>query len=103
MTTTGDALWMGVPVVALRGNGPVSRASFSLLSNLGLSELVASTEDEYVRIASDLANDFTRLANLRATLRGRMEASPLLDFPGFARNLEAAFRDMWQHWCAAQG
>jgi protein O-GlcNAc transferase len=101
MTTSGDALWMGVPVVALRGATALSRASFSILSNLGLPELAASREDEYVQIATSLAGDTARLAQVRATLRTRMQASPLLDPVRFARNLEAAYREMWRQWCGS--
>jgi predicted O-linked N-acetylglucosamine transferase (SPINDLY family) len=99
MTTSGDALWMGVPVVALRGATCLSRASFSLLSNVGLPELAASTEEEYLRIATSLAGDPSRLAQMRGALRSRMRASPLLETARFARNLEAAFRAMWREWC----
>jgi protein O-GlcNAc transferase len=62
---------------------PVSRAGFSQLSNLGLPELAAFSEDDYVGIATQLAHDLPRLAELRATLRTRMEASPLMDAPRF--------------------
>jgi predicted O-linked N-acetylglucosamine transferase (SPINDLY family) len=68
--------------------------------NLGLPELIAPSPEQYVRIAAELANDLPRLANLRATLRDRMQASPLMDAPRFARNIEAAYREMWQRWCA---
>ena len=95
MTTTCDALWMGVPVVALIGEATLGRASFSLLSNAGLPELAAHSEGEYARIATELARDIPRLTALRATLRDRMMRSPLLDAPRFARNLEAAFRQAW--------
>lgn len=100
MTTTGDALWMGVPVVTLIGNNATGRASFSLLSNVALPELAATTEDGYVQIAAALANDRSRLASLRSTLRDRMKSSPLLDVAGFTRALEAAYRDMWRRWCS---
>jgi predicted O-linked N-acetylglucosamine transferase (SPINDLY family) len=103
MTTTCDALWMGVPVIALRGTLPIGRASFSILSNIGLPEYAAQSEDEYVQQAVSLANGHRRLAELRSTLRSRMMASPLLDAPLFARNLEAAFREMWREWCLTHG
>ena len=98
-TTTCDALWMGVPVVSLVGQTAVGRGGLSLLSNVGLPELAAHTEDEYVSIAVELANDLPRLAELRATMRERMQASPLMDAPRFARNIEDAYRSMWQTWC----
>jgi predicted O-linked N-acetylglucosamine transferase (SPINDLY family) len=99
-TTTLDALWMGVPVVSLAGNPPVSRAGLSILNNLGLPELVAFSEDDYIRIATDLARDSARLAELRRTLRPRMATSVLMDAPSFARNIESAYRAMWRQWCA---
>ena len=102
MTTTCDALWMGIPVVALIGEMPISRASFSLLSNVGLPELAASSDDDYVRIAAELAHDIPRLTELRATLRERMKASPLLNAARFTRNLEAEYRRVWGLWCARQ-
>ena len=95
--TTCDALWMGVPVISLAGEMPISRGGLSLLSNVGLGELVAFSEDDYVRIAVDLARDRPRLASLRAGLRDRMRASPLMDAPRFARNVESAFHTMWRH------
>jgi protein O-GlcNAc transferase len=98
-TTTCDALWMGVPVVTLAGPSHVSRVGVSLLSCIGLPELIAQSPEEYVSIAVGLAGDFARLAELRRTLRERMRASPLMDAPRFARNIEAAYRQMWRTWC----
>jgi predicted O-linked N-acetylglucosamine transferase (SPINDLY family) len=101
-TTSLDALWMGLPVASLAGDRPVSRAGLSQLSNLGLPELVAFKEDDYLRIAAELANDIPRLQELRRTLRRRMESSVLMDAPRFARNIEAAYRAMWRSWCEQQ-
>jgi predicted O-linked N-acetylglucosamine transferase (SPINDLY family) len=67
--------------------------------NLGLPELVASSPEEYVRIAAELARDLPRLSDLRTNLRERMRASPLMDAPRFARSVEAAYREMWRRWC----
>ncbi len=102
-TTSLDALWMGVPVVTLVGSTVVGRAGLSQAMNLGLPELVATTEDEYVAIAAALAEDLDRLSELHATLRGRMEASPLMDAQRFARGMEAAYRSAWTDWCARTG
>jgi protein O-GlcNAc transferase len=99
-TTTCDALWMGVPVVTLVGRTAVGRGGASVLRNIGLPELVAETPEQYIQIATGLANDLPRLAELRRTLRTRMQASPLMDAPRFARNVEAAYRQMWRNWCA---
>jgi len=98
-TTTCDALWMGVPVVSLSGPTAVSRGGVSLLTNVGLPELVAQTEGDYVRIASELAQDRLRLSALRTSLRARLQASPIMDAAGFARDMETAFRRMWRRWC----
>jgi predicted O-linked N-acetylglucosamine transferase (SPINDLY family) len=98
-TTTCDALWMGVPVVSLVGETAVSRAGLSILSNVGLPELVAYSNEEYVKRACELANDLPRLAHLRETLRERMKASPLMDALRFTKGVEEAFRTMWQRWC----
>lgn len=100
-TTTCDALWMGVPVVTLAGQTHASRVGVSLLSNVGLPELIASSPQEYVRIAVELASDVNRLAALRREMRARMAASPLMDAPQFAKDIEAAYRQMWQHWCTS--
>lgn len=98
-TTSLDALWMGVPVVTRVGATPASRGGFSQLSNLGLAALAAHTDDDYVRIATTLAADREGLAALRAELRPRMQRSPLMDGPRFARNVEQAYRAMWRDWC----
>jgi predicted O-linked N-acetylglucosamine transferase (SPINDLY family) len=98
-TTTCDALWMGVPVVSLAGPMAVGRGGLSILSNLGLAELVARDDQQYVRIAAELAGDLPRLEGLRATLRARMRGSPLMDAPRFAGNVENAYRSMWRRWC----
>ncbi len=101
-TTTCEALWMGVPVITLAGKTHVSRVGVSLLTNAGLPELIAHTATDYARLATSLANDDACLSELRATLRGKMKASPLMDAPRFARNIEQAYREMWGTWCAKQ-
>ena len=100
-TTTCEALWMGVPVVTLCGNRHAGRVGASLLTQVGLRDLIAGSVEDYVGIAADLAADPARLAELRRTLRPRLEASPLCDGPGFARQVEAAYRTMWRRWCEA--
>jgi len=101
-TTSLDALWMGVPVVSLAGQKAVSRAGLSQLSNLGLADLVAYSKDDYVAIATRLAQDSPRRAELRSTLRERMQVSPLMDATRFARGIESAYRTMWRCWCAEE-
>ncbi|HEX5244278.1 MAG TPA: tetratricopeptide repeat protein [Tepidisphaeraceae bacterium] len=101
-TTTCDALWMGVPVVSLAGVMAVSRGGLSILSNVGLPELAARSAGQYMQIAMNLASDPARLEDLRTSLRSMMRASPLMDAPQFARDVEAAYRQMWRAWCEHQ-
>jgi predicted O-linked N-acetylglucosamine transferase (SPINDLY family) len=98
-TTTCEAMWMGVPVITLAGVAHVARVGVSLLTNVGLPELVATTADEYVQLAVALAADRDRLDRLHSTLRRQMEHSPLMNAPRFARNVEAAYRQTWRNWC----
>jgi protein O-GlcNAc transferase len=99
--TSRDALWMGVPVITLAHRRPVGRVGVSLLSNVGLTHLIAPTPAAFVSIAKRLADDLPALAALRAGLRERFEASPLMNAPQFARNMETAYRKMWHDWCEA--
>ena len=98
-TTTCEALWMGVPVVTLAGEAHMSRVGASILRCAGFDQLVARDETEYVRIAVELAHDSVTRQALRAELRTRVAASPLLDHAGFTRKLEAHCRQAWRGWC----
>jgi protein O-GlcNAc transferase len=99
-TTSLDAAWMGVPVLTLAGPAAHQRAGVCIATNLGLPELVATSEDDFVAKAVALAGNLADLSRLRADLRSRLEASPLGDAPRFARHLEAAFRTAWRRYCA---
>lgn len=99
-TTTFEALWMGVPVVSLKDRPPLGRFGESILSRLGLTGWLAETPDDYVKIAVQAAGQREGLAELRGNLRERMAASAFRDERGFAQDVEAAYRDMWQRWCA---
>ncbi len=94
-TTTFDCLWMGVPVVAATGPTPVSRSAASILSALDLDEWVAPSIDDYVDVAVARAADPQAIMALRRSLRERLQASALTDEARFVRDLEAAYRDMW--------
>jgi predicted O-linked N-acetylglucosamine transferase (SPINDLY family) len=98
-TTSLDALWMGVPVITLCGARALSRTGVTLLAQLELEELIASNDEEYVKIAVGLAGDLGRLGRLRAGLRRRLMESPLMDEKGYTRDLEGAYRVAWREWC----
>jgi predicted O-linked N-acetylglucosamine transferase (SPINDLY family) len=98
-TTTCEALWMGVPVITLAGKSHASRVGVSLLSNVGLPELIATTPEEYVAKAVNLARDPEKLQSLRKCLRDMMSHSPLTDAKKFTHQLEEAYRKMWRTWC----
>jgi predicted O-linked N-acetylglucosamine transferase (SPINDLY family) len=95
-------MWMGVPVVTLAGRTHSGRVGVSLLSQAGLTEQIANSPDEYVDKAVQLAGDPDRLARLRADLRPRLTGSSLCDGKSLARSVEAAYRGMWEKWCAAR-
>jgi predicted O-linked N-acetylglucosamine transferase (SPINDLY family) len=94
-TTSLDSFWMGVPVVTRIGPTCVGRAGLCQLHQLRLGDLAADTDSAFVEIAVKLANDLPRLAELRRTLRGKMEGSPLMDAPRFARHIEAVYRKVF--------
>ncbi|MGZ3315252.1 MAG: O-linked N-acetylglucosamine transferase, SPINDLY family protein [Caulobacteraceae bacterium] len=100
--TSSEALWMGVPVVTLPQDRVASRQTLAFLHGLGLDDLAAKSEDDYVRIAAALAADPARRAELRQTLRQRMAAAPMNDPKAFGQALDAAYRQMWRRWCAGE-
>ncbi len=102
-TTSFEALWMGVPVVTLLGDGYLRRMTASHLIPLGLDDLVARSPEDYVEIAVRLAGDVARRQALRLTLRDRLLASPLMDGPAYARSVEAMLRGLWRRWVEGRG
>ncbi|MBV8391582.1 MAG: hypothetical protein JOY81_00220 [Alphaproteobacteria bacterium] len=98
-TTTVEALWMGVPVVTLRGKRSVARASEGILTTAGLPHLVATDAESFVATVKGLAQDRAGLAALRRSLRAKVAESPLFDCARFARALEGLYREMWTDWC----
>jgi len=93
-----DAVWMGVPVITLASDRPVGRIGTSLMTNLGLPNWVAQDEQEYEDKAVSFAQDIPTLRLLRAGMRERMQSSPVMDEAAFARDVEHAFKTMWQTW-----
>lgn len=98
-TTTCEALWMGVPVVTLRGEHHAGRVGASLLHAIGRNEWVAPDQEAYLRIAANLASDLHYLASERSQLRNIVQNSSLCDCQNFARDVESAYRSIWSRWC----
>lgn len=97
-TTSCEALWMGVPVLALAGDRHSARGTASALSCIGATDLTARTAQDYVALAVRLAGDGERRAWLRANLR-HMMTTTLCDGQRFTLVLQEAYRAMWRHWC----
>jgi predicted O-linked N-acetylglucosamine transferase (SPINDLY family) len=89
---------MGVPVISQVGQCHASRIGLSILNTVGLDFLAAFTPDEYVAKATALAANHQALAQLRSSMRERMQDSALCDAKRFARKTEAAYRKMWHRW-----
>lgn len=100
-TTICEATLQGVPTVTLRGDRHAGRVGASLLTAIGVPELIAADARAYVAAAAALGSDRAGLAAYRATLRTRLLASPLCDGPGHSARFEAALRSRWRDWCAA--
>ena len=103
VTTTCEALWMGVPVVTLAGDRMAGRYSMSLLSSVGFAEGIAADEADYVARAAMLASDIGRLREIRASLRAQASASRLADRRSYGQARGEAFRAAWRAWCLATG
>ena len=96
--TTCDALYMGVPVITLVGERHNSRFGYSLLMNMGLEELCAFSEEEYVQKAVALANDRERLREYHLTIRRKMELSPVMNDTIYMGELEQAYEKIFTAW-----
>src|SRR5450631_4753713 len=93
-TTTCETRGMGVPVIVLVGKRYISRVGYSFLSAAGLAGFAAATPEEYIDIATQLARDIPRLAEIHARMRPQLAVSPLVDALRFTRNLEQAYRQV---------
>jgi len=99
--TTCEALWMGVPIVAIEGERMISRQTSAMLRAVGLPEFIASSWEGYVELALQWSRRRDELAAIRESLRDRMRASPLCDGPRFARDAESAFCRIWHDYCGS--
>ncbi len=98
ITTTVEALWMGVPVISLVGDSFISRQGVGLLTNAGLPDWLAPDEEAYVSLAVKHASDSAALQQVRAGLRTSLQGSLLLDQKRFAADFSHAVREMWLEW-----
>jgi predicted O-linked N-acetylglucosamine transferase (SPINDLY family) len=101
-TTTSEALWAGVPVVAMTGRHFASRVSSSILAAAGVPELATDSPEAYEALALNLARDADARAALRARISDKNATAPLFDTRQFAGGLEAAYRAMWQRHAAGE-
>ena len=93
-TTTCESLWMGVPVLTLKGNRHVSRVSYSILKNLGLHELVANDLENYVKKAINLSEDLERIKKYKNTIRDKLKASTICNHSNFLIELEQILKSL---------
>ncbi len=98
-TTNCDALWMGVPIITLVGSMHRQRVTYSQLSAIGLAELAAHSEDEYVEMAKHLSQDYGYLSTLRSGMRDRLVNSPLMNGKKFIDGFESAIKGMYEETC----
>ncbi|MFD1627916.1 tetratricopeptide repeat protein [Azospirillum griseum] len=96
VTTSVEAMLMGVPVVSLAGRRILDRYGACLLTAVGLPELIAESVEAYIAIAAALANDRARLTALRQTLPDRLRRSPVMDADAFTASMEDAYRALWR-------
>lgn len=100
-TTSLQAMWMGVPVLTLAGHSFVSRMGASFMSAAGMSEWIATSDDDYVAIAVRMAADRERLASIQHGLRQQLLQCPAWDIDRYSADFQAALRHMWAQHCAA--
>jgi predicted O-linked N-acetylglucosamine transferase (SPINDLY family) len=93
-TTTMESLWMGVPVLTLRGDRHAARVGASILSSIGYREYIAENLNDYVNKAIEISSDSGRLSEARRVMRDSLKRSRLFDYKGFTRELEDIYRDM---------
>ena len=99
-TTASDALWTGLPVLTLMGESFASRVAASLLNSIGLSELITTSQEEYIALAIKLADNTHKLADIKRQLKQNRLTTPLFDAPLFTKNIEAAYTKMYERYQA---
>jgi len=97
-TTASDALWIGLPVLTCQGETFAGRVASSLLTNIGLPELVTRTPEEYESLAIELASNPDKLAQIKIKLAKNRSTTPLFDTPLFAKHIEAAYQTAYDRY-----
>lgn len=100
--TSCDTLWMGTPLLTLAGKTYVSRQGVAILSNLGLEDWIAKTQEEFIEKAKKAASEGARLSLLRGKLRETVKKSPICDWKAYGVKWEEAVRKLWKNWCASK-
>ncbi len=95
-TTSVEALYMGVPVLTLKGDKFISNVGESIMHNIKMSDWIAKNKDEYVKKAKDFSFNILHLAEIRAKLRDKSLNSPLFDGQGFANDFQDGLMKMWE-------
>jgi predicted O-linked N-acetylglucosamine transferase (SPINDLY family) len=98
-TTTLEALWMGVPVVTKVGQQFAARNSYAFISNTGVKAGIAYTDEEYVQWGICLGSDCDLRHKVMWQLQQSRKTSPLWDAKAFTRQMEMAYRQMWEIYC----
>ncbi|MCR5439578.1 MAG: UDP-N-acetylglucosamine-peptide N-acetylglucosaminyltransferase [Selenomonas sp.] len=96
--STCDALLRGLPVISRYGKRHGTRFSYSLLANVGLDDLAAANDEEYVEKAVALANNKERIKAIHENLPRIMMKSPIMDVKGYVRQIETVYEQVWQKW-----
>jgi predicted O-linked N-acetylglucosamine transferase (SPINDLY family) len=94
-----QALWMGVPVISIKGDNFCGRMGASMMHFLGLDDWIAESEEQYIEIVKEKVRQRDQLLTLKSTLRQRMLESPLCDTRGFTTELEQVFKKIWRQYC----
>ena len=95
-TTALDSLKAGVPVISMAGKAFASRVGASLLSAIGLPELIAYSEDEFIKLACKLGNDLKAISTLKERLANNYQTMPLFNTKLYCKHLESAYQEMYR-------
>lgn len=98
VTTTAEGLWMGVPIIVMRGDRYISHVGESIVENVGLSEWVANDINDYVNKAVEFSSQIDKLSDIRESLRDKVLSSPLFDAKRFAISFEKTLLNIWKEY-----